>query len=159
MADGRVMPGNCEVQNQEKGMAECGIQNGARRGGQISALGALLVGLAIIAGAAGDHLVAGQVSRQSLHVYDIAVRFQIYNALGLVLLGILIRLWGKRRLLCASALLMALGVLFFSGGLYLLVITGQSFWAIFAPLGGTAWIVAWLLLAVGLWRASMQVKE
>ncbi|MDD5278162.1 hypothetical protein A6M27_01295 [Acidithiobacillus thiooxidans] len=140
-------------------MAECGIQNGARRGGQISALGALLVGLAIIAGAAGDHLVAGQVSRQSLHVYDIAVRFQIYNALGLVLLGILIRLWGKRRLLCASALLMALGVFFFCGGLYLLVITGQSFWAIFAPLGGTAWIVAWLLLAVGLWRASMQVKE
>ncbi|MBU2738918.1 DUF423 domain-containing protein [Acidithiobacillus concretivorus] len=140
-------------------MAECCNENGARRGGQISALGALLVGLAIMAGAVGDHLVAGQVSKQSLHVYDIAVHFQIYNALGLVLLGILIRLWGKRRLLCVSAFLMALGVLFFCGGLYLLVMTGQSFWAIFAPFGGTAWIVAWLLLAIGLWQASRQVKE
>lgn len=140
-------------------MAECSMNKGERRGGQIAALGALIVALAIIAGAMGDHLVAGKVSKSALHVYDIAVHFQVYNGLGLVLAGILIRMWGTRRLLCISALLMALGVLLFCGGLYLLVITGQQFWAIFAPFGGTAWIVAWLLLALGLWRASAQIKE
>ncbi len=135
-------------------MAECSTENAARRGGQIAALGALVMALAVMAGAAGDHLVAGQVSSHNLHIYDVAVHFQIYHGLGLILIGILIRQWGTSRLLCVSALLMALGVLFFCGGLYLLVLTEQVFWAIFAPIGGTAWIVAWLLLAAGLWRSA-----
>ncbi|MGE4530322.1 MAG: DUF423 domain-containing protein [Acidithiobacillus sp.] len=137
-------------------MAECSIAN--RRGGQVAALGALVMALAVIAGAAGDHLVAGRVSAHQLQVYDTAVRFQIYHGLGLLLVGILIRQYGKRRLLYLAAILMALGVLFFCGGLYLLVLTGQQDWAIFAPIGGTAWIVSWFLIVLSLWRASRKER-
>ncbi|MBU2857642.1 DUF423 domain-containing protein [Acidithiobacillus ferrooxidans] len=129
---------------------KCGIQAGA----YFAMLGALVMALAVIAGAAGDHLVAGRVGGRALHIYDIADRFQIYHGLGLLLIGVLIRQYGRRRLLCAAGLLMALGVLLFCGGLYLLVLTGYSFWAFFAPMGGTALIFSWLLLALGIWRAS-----
>ena len=126
----------------------------ARAGGRCAALGALAMALAVIAGAMGDHLVAGRVSAEGLHIYDIAERFQFYHGLGLLFVGLSIRQYGKSRLLYAAGGLMALGMLLFCGGLYLLVLSGERFWAFFAPLGGTALIAAWLSLALGLWRAS-----
>ena len=135
-------------------MAECSAESAPRLGGRFVALGALVMALAVIFGAAGDHLVAGGVSAEGLHIYDIADRFQIYHGLGLLLIGVLIRQYGKRRLLYAAGGLMVLGTLLFCGGLYLLVLTGDVFWAFFAPVGGTALILAWLLLALSMWRAS-----
>ncbi len=137
-------------------MAEgsAGRDGGGRAGGRFAALGALVMALAVIVGATGDHLVAGRVGAEGMHIYDIAERFQFYHGLGLLLVGVLIRQYGKRRLLYAAGGLMALGILLFCGGLYLLVLSGDGFWAFFAPLGGTSLIAAWLSLALGLWRAS-----
>lgn len=125
-----------------------------RRGLQFASLGAFLCALAVILAAAGDHLVAGEVSAARLHTYDIANRFQIFQGIGLVLAGFAIAQWGRRRSLCLAAILMFLGVVFFSGALYLLSVTGQRDWAIFAPIGGSALIFAWLTFAYGLWRLS-----
>ncbi|CDQ09268.1 conserved membrane protein of unknown function [Acidithiobacillus ferrivorans] len=136
-------------------MAECLIGTAAARwGGRFVALGALVMALAVIFGAAGDHLVAGRVSAEDLHIYDIANRFQIYHGLGLLFIGVLIRQYGKRRLLYAAGGLMALGTLLFCGGLYLLTLTGDVSWAFFAPVGGITLILSWLLLALSMWRAS-----
>lgn len=135
-------------------MAECSAESAPRLGGRFVALGALVMALAVIFGAAGDHLVAGGVSAEGLHIYDIADRFQIYHGLGLLLIGVLIRQYGKRRLLYAAGGLMVLGILLFCGGLYLLALTSNVFWAFFAPVGGTALILSWLLLALSMWRVS-----
>ena len=125
-----------------------------QRGLQFAALGAFLCALAVILAAAGDHLVAGEVSKARLHTYDIANRFQFFQGIGLVLIGFAIAQWGRRRSLCLAAILMFLGVLSFSGALYLLSITGWQDWAIFAPIGGSTLILAWLAFAFGLWRLS-----
>jgi uncharacterized membrane protein YgdD (TMEM256/DUF423 family) len=69
-------------------------------------------------------------------------------------IGVLIRQYGKRRLLYAAGGLMTLGTLLFCGGLYLLTLTGDVSWAIFAPVGGITLVLSWLSLALSMWRAS-----
>ena len=135
-------------------MAECSIGDAPRLGGRFVALGALVMALAVIFSAAGDHLVASRVSAEDLHIYDIANRFQIYHGLGLLFIGVLIRQYGKRRLLYAAGGLMTLGTLLFCGGLYLLTLTGDVSWAFFAPVGGITLVLSWLSLALSMWRAS-----
>ena len=112
------------------------------------ALGALLCSLTVVFAAAGDHLVAGDVSHEALRIYDIANRFQFYQGVGLILLGLATAQWGTRASWTWTGLLMLLGGLCFSGGLYLVVLFGQS-WALLAPVGGMAMIFSWLTFAYG----------
>jgi len=136
-------------------MSEDRVRNADRRRGlQFAAVGAFLCALAVILAAAGDHLVAGEVSAARLHIYDIANRFQIFQGIGLVLAGFAIAQWGRRRSLCLAAILMFFGVITFSGALYLLAVGASQGWAICAPIGGSALILAWLSFAYGLWQAS-----
>lgn len=81
-----------------------------------------------------------------LNTCGIAVQFQMVHALALLAVGIL-AVFRESTLLSTSAVLMFLGTLLFSGGIYLHVLTGQQIhWSI-VPLGGLAWIVGWLVLA------------
>ena len=87
-----------------------------------------------------------QVARR-LGDAEVAVRYQMYHALGLLLLGS----WLDRRpgrVLGAACALQTLGVTLFSGGLYLIVFAGTAIhWSI-VPLGGVILIVSWTLAAV-----------
>ncbi|WP_308388858.1 DUF423 domain-containing protein [Acidithiobacillus sp. AMEEHan] len=121
-------------------------------GSSWAALGALICSLAVILAAAGDHLVAGDVSHHALRIYDIANRFQFFQGIGLILLGLSIAQWGPRASWTWAGILLLLGVLFFSGGLYLVSLIGQS-WAFLAPIGGMAMILSWLVFAFALWRS------
>lgn len=130
-------------------------------GRECAAVGRALCGAGRIGhGPGGDFRRGGRSScgrggsAEGLHIYDIADRFQIYHGLGLLFIGVLIRQYGKRRLLYAAGGLMVLGILLFCGGLYLLALTSNVFWAFFAPVGGTALILSWLLLALSMWRVS-----
>lgn len=117
------------------------------------ALGALLTLFGVIFGAFGAHAVRGHVSPLMYSVYETAVQYQFYHALGLMLIGISAAHLDARGWLRAAGWLMFAGVILFSGSLYLLVLIGTRWLGILTPLGGTAFIVAWILYFVAIVRS------
>lgn len=114
------------------------------------ALGAVAASLAVAAGAVGSHVLKDMVKLEpaALETYDVAVRYQMYHALALVLVGILVaRL--DTRLVPAAGVAFGLGIVLFSGGIYAWLATDLKPFVAVVPLGGVSWIVGWLLLAAG----------
>ncbi|MGD8360129.1 MAG: DUF423 domain-containing protein [Gemmatimonadota bacterium] len=112
----------------------------------IGATGALFGLLAVALGAFGAHGLRGRLSPGDLAIFEVAVRYQMYHALGLVLVAVLAALApGFRGRGVGWAF--TLGVLIFSGSLYALVLTGQRWLGALTPLGGVAFLVGWGALA------------
>ena len=109
--------------------------------------GALLGLTGVIAGALGAHALEKVLEPAQLDSFETAVRFQMYHALLLVLLGtIQERAVGDRNLWWISVLVI-IGTLLFSGSIYLLVLTPIKV-GIITPIGGTVLIVVWAWLLV-----------
>jgi uncharacterized membrane protein YgdD (TMEM256/DUF423 family) len=111
-------------------------------------LGGFLAALAVGLGAIGAHALKSQLSAEQLTTFHTAVQYQMYHAVGLVLVGLLI-LRGPNRLFDLAGWAMIVGVVLFSGCLYAWLATGVRFLVHLVPIGGTTLIVAWLLLAAG----------
>ncbi len=115
------------------------------------ALGAVLAGLAVMAGAFGAHALADSVSEARLGTFHTAVTYQMYHAIALMITG-----WISRsepgRFKWAGYCFLA-GILFFSGSLYILVLTDTGWLGAITPIGGLAFIAGWILLAVQYARA------
>jgi uncharacterized membrane protein YgdD (TMEM256/DUF423 family) len=111
------------------------------------AAGALLMLAGLVLGALGTHLVADRVSPRELASYETAVLYQLLHALGLVLVGVLART-ATTAPLRWSARLMGLGVVLFSGSIYLAT-AGAPHWVLgVAPTGGMSLMASWALLAL-----------
>jgi uncharacterized membrane protein YgdD (TMEM256/DUF423 family) len=118
-------------------------------------LGAVFALLAVVFGAFGAHTLERIVSPGELETFEIGVRYQFYHAFALLIAGLL-SIWRPHRFLRVAGWLFAIGILFFSGSLYLLAIDealGLSLrWlGPVTPIGGTLFILGWayLFLAVG----------
>lgn len=121
-----------------------------------SGLGALLLALAVMFGAFGAHALRGRLDAYSLGIYERAVFYHFVHALGLLVVPLLARAgWLSPPVATAACLLLLAGVVLFSGSLYALALTGVRGLGAVTPLGGVAFILAWLLLAVVLIRASL----
>ena len=106
-----------------------------------------LVALALILGALGTHLVADRVSARELASYETAVLYQLLHALGLVLVGVVARSAATAPLRW-SARLMGVGIVLFSGSIYLATV-GAPHWVLsVAPTGGLSLMASWALLAL-----------
>jgi len=117
--------------------------------------GALSAAVAVMLGAFGAHALRGRLPADLLAIYQTASQYHVYHALGLLVVGLLAVHVPTSSPLRWSGWLMLLGTVLFSGSLYLLAITGQRWLGAITPLGGTAWIAAWLLLA---WAARGLVR-
>ncbi len=111
------------------------------------AAGALSAALAVMLGAFGAHALRGRLPADLLVIYQTASQYHVYHALGLLAVGLLAMHLPTSGALRWSGWLMLLGTVLFSGSLYVLAVTGQRWLGAITPLGGTAWIAAWLLLA------------
>jgi uncharacterized membrane protein YgdD (TMEM256/DUF423 family) len=117
-------------------------------------LGALSGFLAVAAGAFGAHALRDRLTTAMLDVFQTGVTYQMYHALALVGVGILL----ARFSIDGSAWLTAAGWLFvggsvlFSGSLYALSLTGTTWLGAITPLGGLAFLAGWLAVAIGIWR-------
>ncbi len=119
----------------------------------IVALGAVLGGVAVAVGAFGAHGLQGRVSPEMLNGFEVGVRYQMYHALALVLLG----LFAGRGPSPApievppgvgpAAWLFLAGIVLFSGSLYALVLTGTRWLGAITPLGGVAFLAGWAMFA------------
>lgn len=127
------------------------------------ALAALLLALATAAGAIGAHALPPDWSALRVHVYDTAVRYQFYQSLGLIGMGLWLNsraspeLPAERRRIvrrCGhAARALALAIVLFCGSLYALCLDAPRWVGIVTPLGGGLMMGAWLVFAYGLWRA------
>lgn len=115
-------------------------------------IGALAGMLAVIFGAFGAHALRGRLDSYALGVFETAVQYHFYHALALVAVGVLALHQPQSALLRSGGWLFLLGLLLFSGSLYLLALTGTRWLGAITPLGGLAFIAGWACLAVAGWR-------
>jgi len=112
-------------------------------------LGALLGGLAVGLGAFASHGLREQLSDRALAIFETGVRYQMYHALALLLVGLwLSRAEAGRSLLTGAGIAYLIGILIFSGSLYVLSLTNIKVLGAITPLGGVAFIAGWGLLAI-----------
>jgi uncharacterized membrane protein YgdD (TMEM256/DUF423 family) len=117
-------------------------------------LGAVTCMLAVVLGAFGAHALRGRLSADMLAVYQTAAQYHFWHALGLLAIGLAAtHLPASVPLRWAGWLLLA-GIVMFSGSLYLLALTGARWLGALTPLGGTAFVAGWALLAVAIAKAS-----
>lgn len=112
-------------------------------------VGALLLMVAVGAGAFGAHGLRGRLDAYALQIYEKAVFYQITHALGIILVGVIAQCGVVSDSVSGRvALMLLVGVLLFSGSLYLLAVTGIRWLGAITPLGGSAFILAWGYLAL-----------
>lgn len=109
-------------------------------------LGATLAGLAVAAGAFGAHGLRARLSPEMLTIFETAVRYQMYHALGLLAVAWATTRWPGSAAPIAGWLLVA-GIVVFSGSLYVLTLTGVRWLGAITPIGGVAFLAGWALLA------------
>ncbi|MFN8415027.1 MAG: DUF423 domain-containing protein [Cytophagaceae bacterium] len=111
-------------------------------------LGSIAGTLAVMIGAFGAHKWKPYLqSIEKLDVYQTGVEYQFYHALALVMTGILMASsLGNAKYLQWAGWSFAIGILLFSGSLYMICITQVNKWGAVAPIGGTAFIVGWISL-------------
>ncbi len=115
-------------------------------------LGALNGALAVSFGAFGAHGLKSRVDDSMLAVWSTASEYHFYHALAMLLCGLLAKAFGASGMVTAGWVLFA-GTLVFSGSLYVMVLSGQKWLGAITPLGGTALIIGWLMLAWSLFKA------
>lgn len=117
-------------------------------------LSALSMAIGVACGAFGAHGLRDILSPNDMQIWEKAVLYQLIHslaALTIIALPTTGVSTSKARLISA---LFLFGVLIFSGSLYTLVLTNQRWLGAITPLGGTSFIVAWVILAVAGWRGS-----
>jgi uncharacterized membrane protein YgdD (TMEM256/DUF423 family) len=123
-------------------------------------LGSLFAALAVILGAFAAHALKAVLDTYQLAIFETGVRYQFYHSIALLLVGILQRLEiGQKKALQRVGVFFLLGIICFSGSLYLLAcrsLLGADAVASIAgpitPIGGVFFIVGWSLLAYQTWQ-------
>jgi uncharacterized membrane protein YgdD (TMEM256/DUF423 family) len=112
-------------------------------------LGATLAGISVAAGAFGAHALKEKLSERMLEIFDTGARYQMYHALALLIVGVLLsRSDMSQSLLNASGISFLIGIGLFSGSLYALSFSGVKVLGAIAPLGGAAFLIGWACLAI-----------
>lgn len=115
-------------------------------------IGAINTFLCVALGAFGAHGLKQTLSADMLVVYHTGVQYHFYHAIGLILVGLLLLNFTSAKLVKLSGWLMLAGIILFSVSLYVLSLTGIRELSMIAPFGGIAFLVAWALLAYGIWQ-------
>lgn len=125
-------------------------------------LGAMFAFVAVAAGAFGSHALRAKLKSERLVTFETAVRYQLWHALALFAVafvdtlgplrqGRTLTLVAFRPFTLPGALagwLFVAGILLFSGSLYALALSGVRWLGAITPLGGVAFLVGWVCLAL-----------
>lgn len=104
---------------------------------------AALVGVAL--GALGAHALKARLAPELLATFETGVRYQLIHALALLATAWAQSRWPGRLVTAAGWLFLA-GIVLFSGSLYALSLSELRWLGAITPLGGAAWLLAWLCL-------------
>ena len=110
------------------------------------AAGAINAGLAVAAGAFAAHGLRDRLEARALEIFETAARYQMYHALAMILAAVIATSGAK-----TAGWIFQVGIVVFSGSLYVLALTGVRWLGAITPLGGLAFLAGWALLV---WTVS-----
>ncbi|WP_336636592.1 DUF423 domain-containing protein [Lysinibacillus fusiformis] len=110
--------------------------------------GALHGLLAVAFGAFGAHALKEILDDYSQGIWETAVQYQMFHATGLLVIGLLMssKLFGEVKQLNLAGIFFNFGIVFFSGSLYVLAISGIKVLGAITPIGGVLFIIGWILI-------------
>lgn len=111
-------------------------------------LGAALAAVAVGLGAFGAHGLKGRIGADMFAVWQTAVQYHAWHALGLLAIG-LSSFYFKSPWMSAAGWLLAAGIMLFSGSLYALALGAPRILGAITPFGGLSFIAGWLAFAIG----------
>ena len=118
--------------------------------------GAVNAAIAVMLGAFGAHALKEKLSEHYLAVWETAVQYQMFHAVGLIAIGILMNasLLGPITQLTWAGWLLLVGIIIFSGSLYILSLSGIGILGAITPIGGVAFIAGWIMLIIATLKFS-----
>jgi uncharacterized membrane protein YgdD (TMEM256/DUF423 family) len=121
-------------------------------------VGSMLAAAAVAAGAFGAHALRETVTPRMLEVWQTAVLYQMFHAVGLFVVALAS---ARLRPMAArvAAVSFVVGVALFSGSLYVLVLSGVTWLGAITPLGGVAFLVGWTALAYAALRGPAEASR
>ena len=120
----------------------------------------LLGALSVVLGAFGAHVLKEIFPPESLAIFETGVRYQFYHVFAIFLAAMLGGQFQENRLFLRAGYCFILGIILFSGSLYLLAalkangIAGLGAIGILTPLGGLFFIVGWIMICAGVYKAK-----
>ena len=125
---------------------------------QFLVLGTVFAGVAVAAGAFGAHGLSKTLDEHRLQVFDTATRYQMYHAVGLCIVAWAIDRYPRQRLE-QTGWLFTLGILLFSGSLYVVSLAGIRWMGAVTPIGGAAFLAGWLLFGWRIWNQTSSTTD
>ncbi|MEC2075966.1 DUF423 domain-containing protein [Metabacillus fastidiosus] len=110
--------------------------------------GAVHAFLAVALGAFGAHGLEGKLSEKYINIWEKAVTYQMFHAVGLFVTALLLSKFPQVGMISTAGWLFFIGILLFSGSLYILSVTQIGVLGAITPLGGVAFLAGWTLLAI-----------
>lgn len=110
--------------------------------------GAIAMLLAVALGAFGAHGLEDKLADNLMSAYQTGVQYHIAHALGLIVIGLAAGKLGESKWLSRAGLFMWIGIVLFSGSLYVMAVTGITKLGIITPFGGVSFMLGWLFLAL-----------
>ncbi|BBE16976.1 DUF423 domain-containing protein [Aquipluma nitroreducens] len=109
--------------------------------------GAIFMAFSVLLGAFGAHALKQSLSPEMLAVYKTGVEYQFYHALGLLVIG-LVGFHIKSKYLNWAGLFITIGIILFSGSLYVLTLSGIKAIGAITPVGGLSFVAGWIFLCM-----------
>lgn len=109
--------------------------------------------MVVILGAFGAHALKARLAPEMMAIYQTAIQYHLFHALGLLVIGLLALWFPASAYLRWAGWFMFAGIVLFSGSLYLLSLSGVRWLGAITPLGGLAFIIAWVLFCLGVLKA------
>lgn len=125
----------------------------------IIALAAIFCGLSVVIGAFAAHGLKASINSQSMAWIQTAAQYQMSHGLALLILGFAIKQWPRWHALFLIACCFSMGILLFSGSLYLMAATQIKALGIITPFGGLAFLIGWCYLVYAAVRDKTQQIE
>lgn len=112
-------------------------------------LGSINMFLAVALGAFGAHMLKTKISADMLAVYQTGVQYHMIHAVGLIAIGLAANhLTQNQSLVNASGWAIVIGIILFSGSLYVMSLSGIKVLGAITPFGGVAFLAGWVMLAI-----------
>jgi uncharacterized membrane protein YgdD (TMEM256/DUF423 family) len=115
---------------------------------RLLAIGGILAGLGVAAGAFATHGLKHGLAPDMLEAFQTGAHYQLLHAIAIVAVAGAMSHFHRSRLRAACWLFIA-GIVLFSGSLYVLALTGNAAFGMVTPLGGIAFLAGWVMVAAG----------
>lgn len=117
-------------------------------------IGSLIGSMSVALGAFGAHALRDRIEASLLANYQTGVNYMFYHTLALFIVVLALTRWPGSSQAVWAGWLFVIGIIFFSGSLFVMAFTGMRWLGAITPIGGVAFIAGWLLLAWTAWQSK-----